>query len=164
MSAGWETQKKMHAQGKIAMAYLGSWYPQQLQDNGANIDDIGMFPFPGSKALTGGPEGGLVISKTSKNPELAKAFLKYILTENRYVDAVGGISPEKGAKVPGFVQELLSYNLPIVSVASPEAAVQNIYNKGSINLTQIYQEAMLAKNADDVIAKWNKAWVDAKSK
>lgn len=164
MSANWENQKRLHAQGKLAMAYLGTWYPSQLADNGANIEDIGMFPFPGIKTISGGPDGSLFISKNTENPDLAKAFVKYCIENGRFAIATGSIPSDKNAQPPAYVTELLSSGLPVITSSPTSSKIQDIINKGNINMTGNLQEYIVSKKDKqaDLIAKWNKQFQDAK--
>lgn len=163
MSASWDSQRRDHASGKIAMIFLGSWYPPQLVDAGANKEDIGMFPFPGVKAVTQTGNWMFGISKNTKSPEAAKEFLKWLWEDARYANAVGVTTPIKGAKVDDVaISELLSYNMPMVAAAAADSKANDIFNKSEINLTQALQEYILSENPEDVVKKVNDKWQKAK--
>jgi raffinose/stachyose/melibiose transport system substrate-binding protein len=160
--------RKDMATGKVAMAFLGTWFPQQLVDMGAKADDIGAFPFPGSKVLGAAGDWAFGVAKDSKSLDAAKAFLKYITDEGRYAKSIGSISPLKSlAPSEGYVKELLSANLPIVEEPSTPDDYSLTLTKSKTNECQeIMQEYLLAKGDKEkqqsILDKANKAWADAR--
>ena len=163
MSASWDSTKRDQAQGKISMIYLGAWYPQQLMDNGAKKEDIGMFPFPGTKAI--GASGGWMygISKNSKSIDAAKAFVKWMWEDGHYFKATGAVSPLKSTKIENSItNELLSYNLPLVPRGPVDPTTTDIFNKSALDLNSVLQEYMISKNPEDVVKKTNEKWAKAR--
>lgn len=159
MSANWDGCRRDHAQGKTGMFFLGTWYPPQLVAEGARSEDIGMFPFPGTKALPQRGDWLFGIAKSSKNPDTAKAFLKWLWDESRYSKAIGIISPLKNAKAEDpQVAELLSFNMPLATAITIDPVFTEISNKSEINLTSVLQEYILSDNPDSVVKKYNDKW------
>jgi len=163
MSTNWDASKREFAQGNIGMMILGSWLPLQIVDNGASVEEIGMFPAPDAKGVILAPEWKYGISKYSENIELAKAFMIYLWENGRYAAAVSQ-SPSSLTVSPSevFVKELLSFDLPLIF----EEAFSDEYNlkisTGEINTRTIAQEYVFSNNKQEVIDKYNKKWKDAK--
>ncbi len=164
-STNWDGFKKDMAVGKTAMAYMGTWLPAQVVDNGAKEEDIGMFPFPESKALFYGPDMSFVVNADSKYLDTSKAFLKFMWDESRYAKAIGAISPLKNVKqdIP-YVNELLSFNLPIIPLADSTDDFTAINNDTQLNWGTLCQEYVLAKDPNAVVEKYNKKWADSRKK
>lgn len=164
MSTSWDNSKKSLAQGTTAMTYLGSWLTPQLVQNGAKAEDIGMFPFPETKALIMGGDTCLAVAKTSKHLDAAKKFIKWLFTKDRYPKACGIASPLKDAKqdAPGL-EELLSYKTPIIIVKPSSDKVAKIWKESEVNLQQELQEYMTTSTPDKVIQDVNSKFKAARS-
>ena len=91
----WQQFKNDMSSGKIAMAIWNSDFIYQMEDMGMDSDSIGIFPIPETKVIKIYGDYMYGVSKNSDNPEVAKAFLKYIFEENRYANAVNIMSPLK---------------------------------------------------------------------
>lgn len=166
MSTNWDGSKKDIATGKVAMMFLGTWFPSQAIDAGMSKDEVGMFPVPGAKALVFGPDIFYAVTKNSKSPELAKAFFKYMWKDGLMPTKVGMIPPNKDAKIDSpFVSELLGSKLPLVQGDVDSADYQALINKAQIDAGTVTQEFVTAKSDKDAQAvadKYNKKWADAK--
>lgn len=163
MSTSWDNSRKDMAQGKIAMAYLGSWCPPQIVDNGAKTEDIGMFPFPGVKALVLGGDTCFGIAKNSKHIKETKEFLKWMFKDAKYQNAIDEPSPIKGSKTDiACIKELLSYNVPVVEEQASTDKVSKIWKESEINLTQSLQDYMTTPNPDKLIKDLNAKFADAR--
>lgn len=157
MSTNWESMKQQQANGKIVMAYLGTWYPPQVIKLGTN--DIGMFPFPGTKALPQSPDWLYGISKKSKHIKEAKAFLKWLWSDARYAKVCEMNSPLKAAVVDDpITKEILSYNLPIVNQSPNDAKFNSLFSNSQIDLQQALQEYITSSNPQAVMDKYNAKW------
>ena len=124
MSANWDQFKLDFAQGKVAMHYSENWLPAQFVELGAKQEDIGMFPFPGAKNIKAGAGKQWGISKDTESPELAKAFLTYML-ENPFLETEVPSNVNISVDDP-FVAELLSYGLEPLSPIVGDARFSNI--------------------------------------
>ncbi|MCG7217209.1 ABC transporter substrate-binding protein [Paenibacillus mucilaginosus] len=163
MSTNWDASKRDLAQGKIGMTYLGTWLPAQIEQNGGKPEDIGMFPVPGAKALVGSADYMYGVTKNSKSPEAAKAFLKFMWDNGYMPKKAGMIPPNKDYKADEpFLKELLSYNLPIVEWEAHVPEYQELINKAQIDAKKAAQEYVLAENPQEVIDKYNKKWAEAR--
>jgi raffinose/stachyose/melibiose transport system substrate-binding protein len=165
MSTNWDSMKKDQATGKIAMAYLGTWYPPQVIQNGAAKEDIGMFPFPGIKALPIGGDYLFGVAKTSKHVAEAKAFLKWMWTDSKYAKAVSVASPLKDAKADDpAIAELTSFKLPNITANTDSAEVTRMFKDSQIDLVQALQDYMVSNDPASVIKNYNAKWNAVKSK
>lgn len=114
LSYEWEQSKLDIINGKVAMIFWDSNFKYQLEDVGMNINDIGMFPLPGSKYLKVYGDYKIGISKNTKYPEVSKAFLKFLFEEDRYANAVNILSPLKeNSKNKELIRELEAYDMRI---------------------------------------------------
>lgn len=165
MSTSWETFRKDHAMGNVAMAYMGTWYPIQMEQSGANKEDIGMFPFPGSKATVQAADYRYGIAKTTKHEDAAKKFMKFLWDEeDRFAKASTVLSPFKSAKVEdSTVAELLSYDdIPFVIADPIDPKVSELFNKSEIDLDIALQEYLTSSDPDKVLESYNEKWEQAK--
>ncbi|WP_051226749.1 ABC transporter substrate-binding protein [Butyrivibrio sp. MC2013] len=163
MSANWDQFKLDLSQGKVAMHYSETWLPSQFVELGAKQEDIGMFPFPGAKNIKAGEGKKWGISKDTSSPELAKAFLSYML-ENPVepTDIPSNTSIEVSDP---FVAELLSYGVEPLSPIVGDARFSNIKNDIELDgqkffLTYVMEES--DEKAAELIADWNKKWAEAR--
>ncbi|MCZ8520861.1 MULTISPECIES: ABC transporter substrate-binding protein [Paenibacillus] len=163
MSTNWDASKRDLAQGKVGMTYLGTWLPAQIEQNGGKPEDIGMFPVPGAKALVGSADYMYGVTKNSKAPEAAKAFLKFMWDNGYMPKKAGMIPPNKDYQADQpFLKELLSYKLPIVEWEALQPEYQDLINKAQIDTKKVAQEYVLAENPQEIIDKYNKKWADAR--
>lgn len=169
ISTDWGQHHKDVASGKMAMTYLGIWVvPQLVNIGGANPDDIGMFPFPGVKAIdiTGDP-ASFAVAKNSKNVELAKAFLKWCYTDGRLTSASGVLDPVKGVEpsdepTKNALSEITSFGLPIIEYVTYTDEYNSIINKAQIDVNEMVQEYLLSKDPQTVEKKYNNKWAEAR--
>ncbi len=164
MSANWDQFKLDLAQGKTAMHYSETWLPAQFVELGARPEDIGMFPFPGAKNIKAGAGKQWGVSKDTENPDLAKAFLSYML--NNPV-AESDIPSNKNIEVNDpFVAELLSYGIEPLEPIVGDATFSNIKNDIELDgqkffLTYVMEES--DEKAAELVAEWNAKWAAARA-
>jgi raffinose/stachyose/melibiose transport system substrate-binding protein len=167
MSANWDQLKLDLAQGKTAMYYAETWFPAQLVDLGAKQEDVGMFPFPEAKYVytTAGKAFG--ISKDCKYPDLAKAYLKYMIEGGLHATACATIPADTTANINDpFAAELMSYG-----VAAGESEVTRTEFQDIKNEIELDDQAFLLSyvlETDDAKAQalcddWNKKWAEARA-
>lgn len=90
----WTTSAKMFANGETAMSIMFTNYASEILGSGSKIiDKIGFSMVPGGNPLLGG--GTLTVAKTTKYPEDALEFIKWITREPAAsaIAALGGVSP-----------------------------------------------------------------------
>ncbi len=162
MSASWDQCQRDIAQGKAAMTCIGSFAPKMFADQGANIQDIGMFPWVGAPGAYSGSDWYYAIAKNTKNPELAKAYFKYMWEEGRYANAIGSVSPVLGVKstIPA-VDELLSYGTPVQASENSDD-LNAILGKAQVSIATALQEYLGSKTPEEIVKTYNKKWADAK--
>lgn len=92
-----EAMKSVFYAGRAAAYFGGSWDVPGLASNAGF--NWGVFPFPkygsqpGTPVAYGGAETGLCVSSSSKNPELAKAFVAYAAEDAQARLMLDPISP-----------------------------------------------------------------------
>lgn len=92
-----EAMKSVFLSGRAAAYFGGSWDVPGLTTNATF--DWGVFKFPkyesqpGTPVAYGGAETGLCVSSSSKNPELAKAFISYASEDAQAKVMLEPISP-----------------------------------------------------------------------
>ena len=164
VNANWDNFRRDIANADIAMFYDGNWYATQLAEFGVPEEDIGTFAFPEIKTLTVTPDWYFGVAKNSKNPELAKAFLKFLIEDGRYASVMDLVSSVRGdeSTLPGF-EELMSCGLPAVEVPATSPKLQEILNEAQIDLDAVVQEYLIADDPNAVIEKYDTKWAEAKA-
>jgi raffinose/stachyose/melibiose transport system substrate-binding protein len=165
MSTNWDGMKRDMAAGKIAMCYLASWFPPQLVENGAKSSDIGMFPFPGTKSIAIMSDFLYGVSRDSQNLNTAKAFLKFMIEDERFAKSTDVTSSLKNAKdnYPGGT-ELFSFKIPLTEAASLSQKYSVVYKEFQLNYQDFLQEYLIAKDVNSPIKKFNDKWAAARKK
>lgn len=165
-STNWEQSKKDVATGKFAMYLLGNWVINQIIENGAKSEDIGFFPMPydntGKTNAPLNPDWCYAINKNSKNPETAKAFLKWLIDESGY-DKFAGFIPVLKEKQPDLAQlaEFKSFNPVFIEAVPDNDQAIATQNKAQIDPPGLVQEFVLG-DSKAIFDKFNKQWADAK--
>lgn len=166
----WEASKVEIGTGKAAMYFLGNWVINQvIEQGGAAPEDIGFFPFPtnnsGKIYAPLNPDYFMGVSKTSKNIEAAKEFVKFMIMESGY-DADSGFIPINKNNEPTLPQlaEFMSHN-PIMLENVPTTTDWNdIANKAQISFWtgEYIQPIAIAKDLKAELDKLNEKWAKAK--
>ncbi len=163
MSTNWDKFKMQHARGEIAMTFLATWYPPQVIENGIAPEDIGMFPAPGSKKILLFADWRLAISRKTKYPKTAKAFLKFLYEDGRYAKAINIIPPIKGIIYKdSYIKEILGSGLDTMEEIPDTIAYKEAYSKAQVDYSSAIQEYIVAKDTQAVIRKNNEKWLKAK--
>jgi raffinose/stachyose/melibiose transport system substrate-binding protein len=161
MSTNWDQFKKDFGAAKVGMVYLGTWLPPQIVENGGKIEEIGMFPLPGGQA-TANADNMYAVAKNSKNPELAKAFFKFLFAEPNFAKATGLTTSVKGVKSDDpIAAEILSYGQPLEMPALSED-YNALIGKAQIDREAMSQDLILAKDLDAKVKEYNQKWADAR--
>ena len=123
-----------------------------------------MFPFPDTKAIPMSGDWKYAVSKNSKHPKEAKAFLKWLWEDGKYANALSLCSPIKGGKSNDpAITELLSYNLPSVTMDIDSPLTIQMFKDSRIDLAVALQDYMTSKNTQGVIKSYNAKWNKAKN-
>lgn len=166
-STNWEQSKKDVASGKFAMYFLGNWVINQVIGAGTTADNVGFFPLPydnsGTVRAALSPDFFYAVSKNSKSPDAAKAFVKWMLEDSGYADFAGFIPPLKDKESTlAQLKEFKATGVELQEGTPDNMDVANISNKAQLDLPALAQEFVLAKDPQSVLDKWNKAWAKAK--
>jgi ABC-type glycerol-3-phosphate transport system substrate-binding protein len=137
ITSDWETSKTDLGNNKIGVMYLGSWVVQQCSTRSTtnSPQDVQFMPVPyrdasGNAYMEVGTDSGITISKYTKNPDLAKAWLYYFLSQ--YPNDSGMMSPLKGAALPSFMSSLQNVKfITDTAMNTTQAATWNNVQKDS---------------------------------
>ena len=167
----WQQFKNDMSSGKIAMAIWNSDFIYQMEDMGMNSDSIGIFPIPETKVIKIYGDYMYGVSKNSDNPEVAKAFLKYIFEENRYANAVNIMSPLKeSSQTQKILKEMEQLDIPIITYtdyilqqsieyASLENEYLNIKKELGLD-AKFVQNFIIEDDIESLINNTNKKWIE----
>lgn len=165
----WEDSKVMFVNEQLAMYFLGSWLIPQLAQKGAPAQDIGFIPFPFSNdnKVNGllNRDWGLAVSRFSKNPDTAKAFLSFILFESDFADAAGFIPTNMSAqaKIPQM-REYQAAAENMVQAASPINDFIRLTNMAGIDFMQggYVRDILISSDFEQALQYWDRKWSQAK--
>ena len=174
----WQDSKGWLASGKGATWFLGNWSINQIITEGsalANLsnydpNNIGYFPFPydetgGPYNVNSGPDYGISISKNTQNPNLAKAWLAFLLTKTDLSQKAGFIPGDKDLQ-PTLPQlaELASFKPNYVQQTNPSTAYTDITNATGFTGGSGTRDLMNAPDYDQAIKDLNAKWAAAASR
>ena len=171
-----QPSKGWMASGKAAMWYFGPWSINQIVAEGAAIegvkdftaDKIGLFPLPyddsGKSNVVIGPDNALGVSANSDNPDTAKAFVAFLLTESNMAETAGFI-PGFKAKQPAMPQlaELSSFGPTYVEMNNPDPKFKEAAAEARIDfLTGTYlRDVLQAPDYAAAVTELNERWARA---
>ena len=166
ISANWDQFKLDISQGNIGMFYAETWFPAQVVEGGASQEDVGMFPFPGAKAVYSASGKAWGISKDCASVDLAKAFLKYMIEDGRNAIACSTLPSDTTVAITDpFAGELLSYGLAASDCEIADAAFTNIKNDIELDEQAFLMSYVLEGDdtkAQELINEWNAKWAKAR--
>jgi raffinose/stachyose/melibiose transport system substrate-binding protein len=164
MSTNWDLFKSDFAKGKYGMTFMATWLCSQVVGAGGSAEDIGSFAVPESKGVYINPDKSYAIAKSTKNPNLAKAYFKYMFMDGKYASACSVISPIIGGKTTydQYVTELLKSNSNVIEYVSNSDDYTAIANKAQWSWTNLAQEYVTASDPNAVVTKYNGIWASAK--
>lgn len=161
MSTNWEGSKTDMASGKVAMMACASFLPQQIIDCGASAEDMGMFPYPGTKAVILSSDWRYAISRNTENPELAYAFLNWLWEDGRFAQATGMTCPLVGfthSDAP-WLDELLGAGVPVLMRDTNSTEVAKMCNELEYDFEHsVIQGYLTAEDKPAYIAEINARW------
>jgi raffinose/stachyose/melibiose transport system substrate-binding protein len=167
MSANWDQLKLDLSQAKAAMYYAETWFPSQLVDLGAKQEDVGMFPFPEAKYVYSTSGKAYGISKDCEYPELAKAYLKFMIEGGKHATACSTIPADTTADINDpFAAELMSYGVPAGESETTSTLFQNIKNEIELDDQSFLLSYVLETDdakAQALCDEWNKKWATARA-
>ena len=174
-TTNWEQSKVDLANGKIAMAILGTWAIPQVQSLAENSEDIGFMPVPtedGTLYSVCSPDWALAVSNKSKHKDEAKDFL-YAFLKSDCADVNGFIPAKEGIEsnntvIKEFLESRVTTLVEEPATVEQEGKFDLITNEGSIDIwggTFVQDSALAAKRSKEEFEKevdklnnsWNKA-------
>jgi raffinose/stachyose/melibiose transport system substrate-binding protein len=163
MSAAWSSLSTQMAAGEKAMAMLATWFPPQIVMNGAEPEEIGMFPFPGSDVITVGGGASYGVAASAEHPEVAKRFLQFQIEEQRIAEALDGISTLASAESDyPWVQEITSFDVETLVRVPDSQLYRAITNEMRFNPGAFVQDYVLSDNPEEVLAEYTERWNNAR--
>ncbi|OCT15271.1 hypothetical protein A8709_14325 [Paenibacillus pectinilyticus] len=157
--------------GKVGMLPYANWAFGGLEQAGMKMSDVGFFALPldnkGKPAAFMQKSWTIGITKTSKNVETSKAFIKYLLEESNYADKVGLIPAlkSKTSTIPQ-IKEFMDAKPELYMERNAKDITNTTTNKAQINMQDFYQGGLIAKD-DAEIQKiyddYNKKWAAARA-
>ncbi len=175
MNTNWNDSKIMLNTGETACMVMGSWALQEIKAAGPNPNDVAFMPFPnninGQQYSTLASNYCYGINKNSSNPELAKAFINYMLDESGYAIDNDCISILKSDPYPDSYTAL--EDVTIISNTPATDAQYKLYKDllNGLNLenSNEIQDIITAannssKSFDSIMDDWNTRWESARPK
>lgn len=166
----WQDSKFAMAAGNSAMWFLGNWSINQIiQEGGASLpnydpETIGNFPFPvdnsGKPRVRMAGDHFMAVSKYSKNPIAAKAWIHFLVTKSD-LSQVAGLIPTYKKMKPTLSQlkELDSYN-PIYMEKVPDSETfTKVVNKSRVGLDgNMIRDIVTSKDFEGALTNLNRKW------
>lgn len=171
----WDACKVEIAKGNIAMATFGSWFPPQVEENGAKPGEISMMPIPitdsNGQMFTGiGFDWHFVVFKKSPNIKAAKEFLNFMFGDKEiyslWMNNFGQTSILKSVDdTAAFLKDLNANNPKLVVLPPDTIEIQRLRDKAQFAQDKFGQEIIAAESEKDVAKicdDWNKRWAQAR--
>ncbi len=168
--SNWEKSKSMLNNGEIASMAIGSWALYQFKNAGENTDSVAFMPFPneisGRQYMSVSSDYAYGISKNSKNPEAARAFLDFMLDESGYALEHETLSVVKTDPYPDAYGDMENVILLTNSVATSNeySDYQKMASKIKFDDGTEAQRVVLSalgkseESFDDIMKDWNSRW------
>lgn len=173
----WEQSMMMLSAGEAGMWFLANWsIPQTINAGEAlgleNVgDDLGMFPLPiddgGDPAILLWPDWALGVSANSDNPDAAKAWIEFLLTETDVANAAGFIpgDPRIAPEMPQ-IRDLFSDDPRTIEAGTPSSGFKQAMADARLDfMTGTYiRDLVLAEDIDAATEAVNDRWSRAVGK
>jgi len=167
----WDESKMMLSAGEAGMWFLANWSIPQIIVAGEALGiedasgDLGMFPLPvddsGDPAVLLWPDWALGVSANSDNPETAKAWIEFLLTETDISNAAGFIpgDPRIAPEMPQL-EELLGREPRVIEAGTPSSDFKQAMADARLDfMTGTYiRDLVLAEDFDAAIERVNDRW------
>lgn len=166
----WYQACQMLNKGDIGCMVMGSWAIDQIKNCGPNKDNIAFMPFPnnidGTQYLTSCIDFSYGISANSKNKDIAKAYIEFMLEESGYALDHENLSTYKADPYPKSLTSL--ENIQIMSEINNYDQNWSHYQTLSKDLNldnpaeiqRIIHSALnpSSESFDDIMTEWNNRW------
>jgi raffinose/stachyose/melibiose transport system substrate-binding protein len=174
-SLTWDACKIEIAKGNIAMATFGSWFPPQVEENGAKPGEIGLMPIPitdpkGQIFAGIGFDWHFGVYKDSPNVKEAKEFLNFMFGNKEiyalWMNNFGKTSILKSVDDTAAFLKDYNKNKPKLIILPPDTIeIQKLREKAEWAQDKFGQE-IIAADSEAEIQKicddWNKRWAKAR--
>lgn len=165
----WEPSKQDFIADKTAFFFLGNWVIPQLIESGMPSKDIGFIPFPldnsGKPKALLNFDWGMAVSRYTKNPDTAKAWVDFIITKSDFADIAGFIPTDKSrtSKMPQLA-EYMKYQPEIIQAAPESNDFIRLANKAGMDFMSgnYIRNILISPDFEGSMAYWNKRWRKAK--
>ncbi|MBB6671420.1 ABC transporter substrate-binding protein [Cohnella nanjingensis] len=172
LSLSYDQSTQQFETGKSAMIALGQWYYASYMEKVKNDDDLGAFPLPfrstESEKLMSMTmsDMNVGISKDSKHPDEAKAFLEWMLTGDAYqayINKVQQFSTVNGIEsdLPFFRKWTQQYPFEPFVYDGTDAGYAKVKGAAQYDPALTGQDVFSGKSIEkiekDLNAKWKKA-------
>lgn len=170
----WDQSKVNMGTGEAAMWFLANWSVPQAVAAGEELglenvsDDLGMFPLPiddsGAPAVLLWPDWALGVSANSENPDTARAFVEFLLTETD-ISNLAGFIPGDTRIEPEMpqLQDLLASDPAIVVTGVISSDFRQAMADARLDFMSgtYIRDLVLAEDFDAAIADVNTRWQNA---
>lgn len=165
----WEQSKRNFINNKTAFFFLGNWVIPQLIESGMSGDDIGFIPFPFDNSAK--PKAilnfdwGMAVSRYSKNPATAKAWIEFIITQSNFADVAGFIPTQKSrSSTMPQLSEYMTSKPEIIQAAPESNDFIRMANKAGMDFMSgnYIRNILLSPDFEGSMRYWNKRWRQAK--
>lgn len=169
----WANSRTLVGAGESAMMFFGNWAVPQIKASAEVLgvdasNDLGMFPFPvddsGLQSVMVGPDWALGVSKHSKNPETAKAWIEFLFSSTDVAETAGFIpGPKSATHDMKEVNELYGYEPRLVFQATPSSEFKQAMADARFDFQYgaYIRDVILAEDYDAAIADLNARWAAA---
>lgn len=170
----WDQSKVLFGAGEAGMWFLANWSVPQAISAGESLgvenvsETLGMFPLPiddsGEPAVLLWPDWALGVSAKSENPETAKAFVEYLLTETDISNRAGFIPGDTRIE-PSMpqLQELFAPEPPTVVTGVLSSEFKQAMADARLDFMSgtYIRDLVLAEDFDAAIEDVNTRWQNA---
>lgn len=167
--AWWDSIIKVNS-GEIGCSVIGTWALYDYKNVGAGSKNIAFMPFPnnidGTQYVTVAGDYSYAVSKNSKNKDVAKAFVYFMLDESGYAFNHDTLSVLKTEPIPECYGDLENVVLTNSSGATAEGYA--LYNQlsANFNIYDVQEYVRIVESAagisdesfDDIMNDWNIRW------
>nr|WP_324257448.1 ABC transporter substrate-binding protein [Cellvibrio fontiphilus] len=165
----WEQSKRDFIGNKTAFFFLGNWVIPQLIESGMPSADIGFIPFPFDNTAT--PKAilnfdwGMAVSRYSKHPAAAKAWIDFIISKSNFADVAGFIPTDKArSSTMPQLAEYMAYKPEIIQAAPESNDFIRMANKAGMDFMSgnYIRNILMSPDFEGSMHYWNKRWRQAK--
>jgi raffinose/stachyose/melibiose transport system substrate-binding protein len=173
LGVSWDQSREMFVSKKAVMIAAGQWFLNDYVTAGGDLNDLGLFFLPVRTAAkdpfyaTVMADIFLGVSKSSKHPADAKAFVEWFFTTYypNYVKSLKVTSTVKGVTTddPILKQAYAGIDPKFIVYGGGAAEFTRIKDAIQFDVKRLGQEMITGANLDNMMADLNKKWAKAKN-